>query len=200
MSGSDGSGVTLSNADCFFVKLGHSETANGVTKLDTSTPQLSVLAGGQVDGPHLGIPALGGENHIIQRFALQVYSQFSAVSSMRFAMEHQNPLIAEQVTGGSAYPETSFSLLSNSDPSLILWALKPSEDGIKQGVVSRFWSLNEHPMDFTVKFAGGISKAWNDTHIEIDSSPASVTSGKLVSRAAPWQMRTFRLQPLAATK
>ncbi len=50
-NGTNDRGVTLSNADCSFAKLG-SSTAR---LLDTSTPQINVLAGGQVDGRYLGI-------------------------------------------------------------------------------------------------------------------------------------------------
>jgi alpha-mannosidase len=61
MAGKDGIGITLSNADDAFMKLGHSTIANGISELDTSTPQISVLAGGQVDGPSLGIADQGGD-------------------------------------------------------------------------------------------------------------------------------------------
>jgi alpha-mannosidase len=197
MSSPDGVGVTLSNADLAFMKLGHSSITNGVSTLDTSTPLISVLAGGQVDGPHLGIPAMGDDKHFVQRFALQAHQHFSAAASMRFALEHQNPLIAGVVTGGSAYPEQTFSLLSTSDPNLLLWALKPSEEGIGQGVVARFWNLDPHAAEFALKLNGGISKGWNETHIETDLDTAPLSAGELRSHAAPWQLRTFRLQPAA---
>lgn len=50
-SGDGKRGMTLSNADLAFAKLGRSTVA----KLDSTTPQINVLAGGQVDGPWLGI-------------------------------------------------------------------------------------------------------------------------------------------------
>lgn len=71
MSGTGGYGITLSNADLAFMKLGSSVVTNGVSRLDTATPRISVLAGGQVDGPRLGIPVQGGDSHFLQRFALQ---------------------------------------------------------------------------------------------------------------------------------
>ena len=104
------------------MKLGHSSITDGKSDLDTATPQISVLAGGQVDGPSLGIPAQGGDSHFLQRFALRVQDKFNAASSMRFALEDQNPLVAGRVTGGNAYPETKFSLLSTSNPDALLWA------------------------------------------------------------------------------
>ena len=48
--------MTLSNADCSFAKLGSSTAAI----LDTATPQINVLAGGQVDGRYLGIQNQNG--------------------------------------------------------------------------------------------------------------------------------------------
>lgn len=195
MSGADGSGITLSSADDAFMKLGHSTIADGVSQLDTSTPQISVLAGGQVDGPTLGIPDQGGDTHFLQRFGLRVQRRFDAASSMRFALEDQNPLVAGTVTGGTGYPETNFSLLTASDPNVMLWALKPAEEGIDRGVTARFWNLTPHPAEFAVQLSGGISKAWNITHIETNLRPAPLSAGELQTRAASWQMLTVRLQP-----
>jgi alpha-mannosidase len=195
MSGADGVGITLSNSDDAFMKLGHSKIADGISQLDTSAPQISVLAGGQVDGPSLGIPDQGGDSHFLQRFALRAQRNFDAASSMRFALEDQNPFVVGSVTGGDAYPGTTFSLLSTSDPNVMLWALKPAEEGIDKGVTARFWNLTPRPADFAVKFKGGIFRAWNATHIETDLRPTPVTVGELQTRAASWQLQTFRLQP-----
>ena len=57
-------GITLSNADCYFMQLGTSTTSS----LDTGTPQLQVLAGGQVDGTSLGIPNQGGDDSLPATF------------------------------------------------------------------------------------------------------------------------------------
>jgi alpha-mannosidase len=195
ISDADGLGITLSNADDAFMKLGRSKIADGISQLDTSTPQISVLSGGQVDGPTLGIPDQGGDSHFLQRFALRVQRRFDAASSMRFAMEDQNPFVAGSITGGNAYPEARFSLLSTSNPNVVLCALKPAEEGIDKGVTARFWNLTPRPADFVVRLKGGISQAWKTTHLETDPSPEPVTSGALQTQAAPWQMRTFRFQP-----
>ncbi len=95
--GESEAGVILANADCCFMQLGHST----VTQLDTATPLISVLLGGQVDGPKLGIPDQGGDRYFRQRFALQTRGRFDPVEAMRFALEHQNPLVAGLVTGGT---------------------------------------------------------------------------------------------------
>src|SRR5581483_2713119 len=68
MTGSNAVGITLSNADCYFMRLGNSTA----TQLDVSTPQISPLAGGRVGGDgHAGIPNQGGDTNFLQRFALR---------------------------------------------------------------------------------------------------------------------------------
>ena len=65
--------------------------------------------------------------------------------AMRFAPMHQNPLVTGQVTGASsAYPDTTYSLLTISAPNVLLWSLKPAEDGIaKAGIALRVWNMLE---------------------------------------------------------
>ena len=196
MSGSDGVGITLSNSDDAFMKLGHSKITDGKSELDTSTPQISVLAGGQVDGASLGIPSQGGDSYFLQRFALRVQDNFNAASSMRFALEDQNPLVAGRVNGGNAYPETNFSLLTTSNSDALLWALKPSEEGIDKGLVARFWNMSSKSESFTVSVYGGLQKSSAITHIETNLRPKPLTSGKLQIRAMPWQLQSFNLSPL----
>jgi alpha-mannosidase len=195
MRGSDGVGITLSNTDDAFMKLGQSKIENGVSELDTTTPQISVLAGGQVDGPSLGIPDQAGDKHFLQRFALHVQRSSDPAESMRLALEDQNPLVVGVVKGGSAYPETTYSLLSNSNPNLLLWALKPAEDGIEHGVVARFWNISAKPAEFSVRLQGGIASASEMTHIETNPVPVPLIESSLHTTAKQWQLRTFALLP-----
>ena len=197
MAGKDGIGITLSNADDAFMKLGHSTIANGISELDTSTPQISVLAGGQVDGPSLGIADQGGDKYFLQRFALHATKNGSAAGSMRLALEDQNPFVAGQVTGGNAYPETSFSLLSSTNPDVLLWALKPSEGGIDLGIITRFWNLSVNANDFSIQLHGGIENASQITHIETNPTPVPLTAALLKASAKPWQLRSFSIVPAA---
>ena len=196
MAGKDGVGITLSNSDDAFMKLGHSTIANGISELDTTTPQISVLAGGQVDGPSLGIADQGGDKYFLQRFALHATKNGSAANSMRLALEDQNPLVTGQVTGGNAYPESSFSLLSTTNPDVLLWALKPSEDGIDHGIVTRFWNLNGTSNDFSIQMRGGIANASQITHIETNPIPVALTAASLKVNAKPWQLRSYSLLPV----
>lgn len=76
---------------------------------------------------------------------------------MRFALEHQNPLVAAAVAGsGSTYPAATYSLLQVSDPDLLVWSVKPAEEGIAAGVVVRLWNLAESARSFSLSLDGGI--------------------------------------------
>jgi alpha-mannosidase len=194
MSGADGAGVTLSNADLAFMKLGASSVNDGISRLDTTTPQISVLAGGQVDGPSLGIPEQGGDSYFLQRFALTAHTKFNAVEAMRFALEHQNPLVAAAVAGGDAYPEKSYSLLTLPQREVLLWVLKPAEEGISKGIIARLWHLSTAPRDFALSLNGGIASATRVTHIETDIAKMPLERGRLSGSIAPWQILTLRLK------
>ena len=183
-----GTGVTVSSADCNFMKLGNSSDS----LLDTGTPQISPLVGGQVDGPTLGIPNQGGDTHFLQRFALRTHDAFDAATAMSFSLEHQNPFVTGIVTGGSAYPDKVFSLLSIDNPNVLLWALKPAEDGITQGIITRFWNLAPSPVNFSMSMSqGAIAKAMKTTHIETTIGQASISNGNLNEALNQWQIGTY---------
>ncbi len=194
MSGIDGAGVTLSNADCYYFRLGKST----VSTLDTSTPLISPLVGGQVNGP-AGIPGQGGDEYFLQRFSLRIHSGYDQVASMRFALEHQNPLVCGAVTGTDPQlPQTQFSLLSVSNPAVLLWALKPAEDGVGRGLALRLWNLSESPQEATIQLLpSGIGRAWTTTHLETDEKPEPVTEKGIQVEFLRQQIRTFRLVPEA---
>lgn len=195
MHGQAGAGVTLSSTDCAFMRFGQSTP----TMLDTRRAQLSVLVGGQVDGPGLGIPGQGGDERFTQRFALRAEDRFDAAGAMRFALNHQNPLITGLIAGGGALPEQSLSWLNLSNPNVLLWALKPAEEGITQGIIARLWNLSPEPQRFSLSLATGIFRARQTTHIETDLAEVNVAGGILSASASPWQLLTFRLftQPAA---
>jgi alpha-mannosidase len=182
-------GVTLSSPDLSFMRLG----ASTPDALDTTMPLIAVLAGGQVDGPKLGIPKQGGDTRFLQRFALQTRGRYDAAAAMRFALEHQNPLIAGAVTGGGVYPADSFSALWSSNSNVLVWALKPHQDGAAKGLVVRVWNLSDQPQEYTLSAWRPIARAWRTNHIETDMEEASVGNGTLAAKAAPQQFQTWRL-------
>ena len=140
------------------------------------------------------------DSFFTQRFALETRGAFEAVEAMKFALEHQNPLVTGIVTGGRAYPEKSFSFLAISDPNVLLWALKPAEEGIGQGIIARVWNLASEKRSFSLSLSDGIARAWQTTHIETDLTRAAPSGGRLSASANPSQLMTFRLLTAAEAK
>ncbi len=190
--GSGQRGLTISNPDLAFAKLGRST----VETLDTATPQLRMLAGGQVDGPGLGIPAQHGQRYFRQRFALRPHGGYDQTAAMKFALEHQNSLVAGSVTGkaGGAYPERMHSLLAVSHPDVLLWALKVHEDGIRHGLVARVWNQSAQPARVRLSMPGGIASGQRVTHIETPIEPLALADGALEITIGPQRMETFALR------
>ena len=189
--GTNTRGVTLSNWDCAFAKFGHSTP----TALDTATPQLSVLIGGQVDGEAFGIRNQNGGTYFLQRFALRAHAAYDQVAAMKFGLEHQNPLVTGTVAGQreGAFPADTFSLLTSSDPNILLWALKPADDGAERGVIARFWNLSDATATTRVAFRPGLTAAHRATHLETDLVPAPLSADGLTARFEREQLQTFRL-------
>ena len=190
-----GVGVTLSNADCHFMKLG----ANTTSTFDTTTPLISPLAGG---GDVNEEKNQDGDHYFLQRFALQTHDAFDPVAAMRFALEHQNPLTTGTVTGGSGYPEAQYGLLTIDNQNVLLWALKPAEEGIGQGIIARVWNVSASPANFTLSPAPTVTQAAQTTHIETDLQTLAVANNAVAASAAASQLLTYRLRvgALAAGK
>lgn len=197
-------GVTLSNQDCSFFKLGGST----LDSLWETSSQLNALAGGNVDkkvedGGVLGILNQNGQKDFLYQFALTTRRQaFDAVGSMKFSLEHQNPLVAGMITGNrQQLPGKSFRLLTLDNPSVLLWTLKPSEEGIKNGLIARFWNLAPKPVATTMRLAQPITEAWQTTSIETAEKKLATGKATLPVRLAQQQMKTFRLlTPITGNK
>jgi alpha-mannosidase len=186
-------GVTLANSDCLFMKTGEST----LTSLDDTTPQIKVLVGGQIDGAKLGILKQGGSNYFLQRFALQTHGAYSQAQAMRFGLEHQNPLVTGLVKGAKdSLDGKSYSLLSISDPEVLLWSLKPAEDGVLQGGMAlRVWNQSCANSNFEVALKGcKIAAAKRATHIETPTGDAKVDRTMLLGTAAGHALETYLLQ------
>lgn len=189
MTGNNNTGVTLSNADCYFMRIGNSD----VLTLDTNTPQLSPLVGGQVDGAYLGIPNQNGDAKFLQRFALRTHSEYDGTAAMRFALEHQNPFVTHIITGGSGYPETTYSLVNIADPNVLLWSIKPAEEGIGQGIIARVYNVANQATNASLQLANPITNANRTSHIETNLENAALNDGVLPLALTPQQYQTFRL-------
>ncbi|MBC7920125.1 MAG: glycoside hydrolase, partial [Ferruginibacter sp.] len=185
-------GVTLSNQDCSFFKLGQSTPDS----LWEQSSQLMALAGGQVDGPELGIRNQNGATAFRYQFALTTHrAAFDALAAMRFSLEHQNPLVTGAITGSTdRYPAVTHSLLRISDKNVLLWTLKPGEEGIDHGLIARFWNVKRSTVSPAIRLAQPIRRVWQTTHLETNERTLSPTKGYLEAKFAPGQLNTYRLQ------
>jgi alpha-mannosidase len=187
-----GFGVTISNGDSGFFRLG----ASTQDVLDTSRASLVAVVGMQSEGPDLGFPNQGGDASFLNRYALATHGAYDAASAMRTALEHQNPLVARAVTGGSTAPmPLRYGLLHADDPDVVVWAVKPAEEGIDRGVIVRAWNFADRARPVAINPHGGstLSSAMRTTHIEGDLTPATVRDGCLFDTLERQQMQTWRL-------
>lgn len=192
-------GVTLSNIDCSFFRLGNSTPDS----LDENSTQLRALAGGQIDkyilnqkdSVVLGINNQDGQKDFRYQFALAAnQTGFNPVNTMKFSMEHQNPLISGMVTGKkSLYPESSYSFLKLTDGNVLLWSLKPSEEGVEQGVIIRLWNINNEAAQPFITFNKMIESAWQTSHIETNEKNIPPRNNKLQINFQPQQINTYRV-------
>ncbi len=192
-------GVTLSNIDCSFFKLGNSTPDS----LDENSTQIRALAGGQIDryvinqkdSVVLGINNQHGQKDFRYQFAFIAHqTKFNPAHAMKFSMEHQNPLITGMVTGKKAvYNEAAYSLMKLSDPNVLLWSLKPSEEGIEQGVIARFWNISNTPAQPVITFDKPIKSAWQTSHIETNEKSITPNRNELQLNFETQQINTYRV-------
>ena len=186
-----GTGLTISSPDLSFMRRGSSAPKF----LDVATPQLSILAGGQVDGASLGIPNQGGDESFRQRFGLQTHGDFNAVEAMRVALEHQNPLEAGRVTGGTSYPADAFSLFSCTAPGTFVWAVKPAEDTTAGGIVVRLWNQASAATGFDLVFDGfTVTDAKQTSLVETPLAAASFQPNRVSASIPGFGWRAYHLK------
>jgi alpha-mannosidase len=188
---SDGnSGMILSNRDAYFMKTGNST----INTLDCTTPQISVLAGGQIDAPALGILNQDGDSYFENYFALKPNRNgFDPSTAMRFSVEHQNPLVAGKISGKSGSYGPQLSLFNVSDPNVLVWAVKPAEEGIEEGIILRVWNMSNKESNCTISSEYSIVKCNNTTHIETNGPEIKPEGGKLNLNIGHNRIQTFRI-------
>ena len=188
ISGND-QGMMLSNRDAYFMKPGNST----VEKLDFTTPQINVLAAGQVD-KWLGIENQDGDSYFENFFALKPHTGiFNATNAMKFSMEHQNPLVAGKITGTSKDYDTQFSMFTVSNPNVLVWTVKPAEEGIDKGIILRVWNMDNKDIDCTITSGLKIESARQTTHVETDIEAIAPVSGVLQTNIGHNRIETFRV-------
>ncbi len=188
---SDGNnGMIISNRDAYFMQTGNST----LTWLDPVTPQLKVLAGGQIDAPGLGIENQDGDRYFENFFALKPDNNgFDATASMKFALEHQNPLITGKITGTTGGYGPQYSIFSIDNPDVLAWAVKPAEEGIASGIILRLWNMDDHDNDCSVSAATPVVRCSRDTHIEVDKEKIDPVEGELKIKIGHNRIETFRI-------
>ena len=103
--------------------------------------------------------------------------------------------LAFWIRGGREYPEQTYSLISVSHPQVLLWALKPAEDGGVSDIIARVWHLGSQPQKYSVSLASGVKSARRVTHIETDIEALEVAGGQVANQAQATQIQTMRLAP-----
>ncbi|HSF88410.1 MAG TPA: T9SS type A sorting domain-containing protein [Saprospiraceae bacterium] len=187
--GNESRGMTISNQGSHFFKLGEST----IEALDESSHNVKFLASGKVAYGSIGINNQGGDTSFLYKYALQPHiGDFDQTASMKMAMEHQHPFATGLVGGGNDYPETTFSLLSISDPDVLLWALKPAEEGAAKGVIARVWNQAAES-NFMIDGTMPITSAMHTSHVETDISPVSVSNANLDGTIGDQEMKTYRI-------
>lgn len=189
-------GITLSNMDCSFFKLGKST----VDSLWENSTQINALAGGNIDkkvedSGVLGILKQNGNKDFLYKFALTTHqSAFDEVKAMKFSLEHQNPLVGAFISGKEkTLGNTSFSLLKVNNPNVLVWCVKPAEDAIDHSYIARFWNLENKNTSTNVHFNQPIKSAWQVSHIETNENQLKPNDTKLDFELKPYQIKTLRL-------
>jgi len=116
---------------------------------------------------------------------------------MKSALEFQQPLIAGMITGdrNAPLPANNFTFVKTPGPGIILWALKPAEEGVKSnGIIARVWNLNDFFSKSTLKFNQNVSSASEATHVEVDLKPIAFKKNMVFIDAGSQQMKTFRIK------
>jgi len=187
--------ITLSNLDCSFFKLGKST----IDSLCETSSQINALAGGNIDkkvedGGVLGIFNQNGQKEFLYHFAITSEQEsFNATHSMKFALEHQNPLVTGMITGSeNKLSQNSFSILSISNPNVLLWSIKPSEEGIENGLITRYWNFSNQAIQPTIHFNTPLKLAFQTSHIETNERKITVTGNIFRYQFKPFQMATLR--------
>ena len=148
-----------------------------VRSLDTSTPQLSVLAGGSLRPCN---PILNQAGDSLSSPALRAPVARALRPASRDAVRARAPEPTRRrhrCRAAARIRASSYSYLSVSDPNVLLWSLKPAEEGIGEGVIARVWNLTGSPKPFSISLNEPIARAKSVTHIETDRGDATVSGG-----------------------
>jgi len=178
--------ITLSNSDCLFFRLGNSTPSF----LDQNSSVVHILVGGQVN-ENLGMIRQDGDSLFHQSFSLLPHSRkFNAGESMRFSLEHQNPLVAGKADSDGNHADKKYSFLTNDNKDVILWTLKPGED---DGLTMRFWNMGDSPVTSDIRLNSSILKAMYSSHVETEIQEIPVKGNTITIDLNQKQLKTYRV-------
>ncbi len=184
--GNNRESITLSNSDCLFFRLGNSTPSF----LDQNSSVVHILIGGQVN-ENLGMIRQDGDTLFHQSFSILPHGRsFNAGESMRFSLEHQNPLFAAKAGTTGDLSEKKYSLMTNDNKDLILWTLKPGED---DGVAMRFWNMDENPVSSDIRLNTQVLKAMYSSHVETDIQEIPVKENTITIDLNQKELKTYRV-------
>lgn len=185
-TGNSEESITLSNSDCLFFRLGKSTPSF----LDQNSSVVHILVGGQVN-ENLGVIRQDGDTLFHQSFSLLPHNhRFNACESMRFALEHQNPLVAAMAGSTGDLTQSKVSFLTNDKKDVILWTLKPGED---DGLTMRFWNMGDSPVTSDIRFKNTLLKAKYSSHVETDIQEIPVKGNEISINLNQNQLKTYRI-------
>jgi len=189
----DDHGVTLSSADGWAMRFADSTP----TDFDLSDPAVSIA---WIDNPASAeIREQGGATSFAQRYAVRPHDGgWDGPSAMRMALAHQNPLVAIALPAGQAGPLTqpTWSLVSVSPDNVLVWALKPAEEGGERGVVLRLWELAGEETTATIDLLPFRPLAAHATSlIETDRQELVLDGARVTRTLAPQALDTIRFVP-----
>ncbi len=184
--GNSSESITLSNSDCLFFRLGNSTPSF----LDQNSSVVHILVGGQVN-ENLGMIRQDGDTLFNQSFSLLPHGHsFNAGESMRFSLEHQNPLVAGKAGSSGDLDEKKYSLLTTDNRDLILWTMKPGED---DGVAMRFWNMGDNPVSSDLRLNMPVFKAMHSSHVETDIREIPVKGNIITIDLNQKELKTYRI-------
>jgi alpha-mannosidase len=76
---------------------------------------------------------------------------------------------------------------------VLVWSVKPAEEGIDKGVILRAWNMNDRDADCTISSERKIENAKQTTHVESDIELITTASGVLKTNIGHNRIETFRL-------
>lgn len=178
--------MTLSNRDCLFFRLGDSKPHF----FDTHSSEVHVLIGGQIND-NLGVIAQDGDSLFHQNFSLMPHDHaFDAAESMRFALEHQNPVLAHPILPGGEWKERQKSFIKNDNKDVLLWALKPAEEN---GVIARLWNQSSQKRKSRISFANKFDRVIKTSHVETDIKTLAEKSKNVVLHFNTQELQSIRI-------